>query len=218
MMSNLRAIRNGYSFTVASPGEYTRLIGNGTVWMSDTNMEISTNRLFAENAKGDVLVFGLGLGVLFDLVDWNKINLMNIVELNQEVIDLIEPYLNNSKISIIKGDALSYETTAKYDTVYFDIWPNVCLDNWEEMVILKEKGKEWLKEDGWVGCWLDTELYRKLFCSECEETVDDCCCDKCWQCDIVLYEDNTDDWDIYHDCYVEECDECGEDVMECDCE
>ena len=217
-MHNLRAVRDGYSFMVARPGKYTRLIGNGRIWMSNTNMEISTNRKFAENAKGDVLVFGLGLGVLFDLVNWDVIDSFTIVELNQEVIDLIAPYITNPKIKVIVGNAFDYYTDVKYNAVYFDIWPNICLDNWEEMVKFKEKGKEWLKEDGWVGCWLDTELYHKLFCSECEESVDDCCCEKCYQCDMVLTNDTTDDWETCHDCYVEECDECGEDVMECDCE
>lgn len=43
-----------------TPGDYVRLMLNGSVWMSDTDMEQRTNITPVLKAQGSVLVAGLG--------------------------------------------------------------------------------------------------------------------------------------------------------------
>ena len=99
--------------------------------MSDTPMEKFTNQRFLNNASGDVLIAGLGIGMLpASLVEKDDVTSVTIVELNQEVIDLVEPLIrkyvkNESKIKIVQGDAYWYpknHPNERYDFVYLDIW------------------------------------------------------------------------------------------------
>jgi hypothetical protein len=46
------------------PGTYKRLMRGDTVVMSNTPMEVRTNREFIRRAKGNVLINGLGLGMV----------------------------------------------------------------------------------------------------------------------------------------------------------
>ena len=56
---NLAAIIQG-----VTPGTYVKLSHNGECVMSDTSMEKRTNMDFCCNAYGDVLVGGLGIGMI----------------------------------------------------------------------------------------------------------------------------------------------------------
>lgn len=64
------------------------------------------------------------------LAEKEDVKSITIVELNQEVIDLVEPLMrkyvkNNDKIKIVKGDAYKYpdeNPNERYDWVYLDIW------------------------------------------------------------------------------------------------
>lgn len=99
--------------------------------MSDTPMEKFTNQRFLNNAEGDVLIAGLGIGMLpAALAEKEDVKSITIIELNQEVIDLVEPLIrkyvkNENKIKIIQGDAYWYphnHPDERYDFVYLDIW------------------------------------------------------------------------------------------------
>ena len=78
-----------------SAGTYARLIVDGTLMMSDTDMEQRTNRDFIENAKGDVMIAGLGLGLIIynlkDKIGNNIVRTITVYEKYQDVIDLILP-------------------------------------------------------------------------------------------------------------------------------
>lgn len=226
-MANIRAARDGYWFARLEPGEYIRLNQGPRLWMSTTPMEIRTNQEFAKNAKGDVLVFGLGLGLMFDLINWDNITSITIVEINQDIIDLIFPYIVAyhfpKPINIVHGDAYKYTTESKFDVVYFDIWHDICTDNWEDMEELRRIGLDWLKPNGWVGCWLDKELREMLFCRACEERKDDCGCDRCWMCEELIEDCGCDRCDecneLEDDCGCDRCDNCGELLLYgCGCE
>lgn len=56
---DIRAILSG-----VNPGNYVRLMHRGEVVMSDTYMEKRTNSGFCANAYGDVLIGGLGIGMI----------------------------------------------------------------------------------------------------------------------------------------------------------
>lgn len=97
------------------------------VLMSDTNFERLTNKYFLENASGDVLIFGLGMGmIVYPLLNSTSINTIKIVENNQDIIDFVYPKIQerdtNSKVSVIHGDSTTWYLTdnSKYDFIYFD--------------------------------------------------------------------------------------------------
>lgn len=99
--------------------------------MSDTPMEKFTNQAFLNYAKGNILIAGLGIGMLpASLSEKEDVESITIVELNQEVIDLVEPLIrkyvkNADKIRIIQADAYKYPSehpNETYDFVYLDIW------------------------------------------------------------------------------------------------
>lgn len=102
-----------------------------TVMMSDTPMEKFTNQAFLNYAKGRILIAGLGIGMLpASLSKKEDVESITIIELNQEVIDLVEPLIrkyvkNADKIKIVQADAYKYPSehlNERYDFVYLDIW------------------------------------------------------------------------------------------------
>jgi len=60
-LTRLRAARDGQPLRAPA---YTRLLINGSVWMTDADFECATNREVIERAHGDVLIAGLGLGLI----------------------------------------------------------------------------------------------------------------------------------------------------------
>lgn len=134
------------------PGKYVSLnrkhksaFENGCM-MSDTPMERFTNQEFINYAFGKVLIAGLGIGMVpAALAHKEDVESITILEIDQEIIDLIEPLMrkyipNQDKITIIKADALTYPETydgEKYDCVWLDIWPE--FPNTEEDFYMFEK-------------------------------------------------------------------------------
>lgn len=73
---DIRAIFKGIM-----PGKYVRLSRRGSVVMSDTMMEKRTNREFCDEAHGDVLVGGLGIGmILMAIQDNPAVNSITVLE------------------------------------------------------------------------------------------------------------------------------------------
>ena len=98
---NFMAMRDGIL-----PGKYVRLTHNGSVVMSDTSMEKRTNSRFCTDAHGDVLIGGLGIGmILLSIQDKQSVKSITVIEKHQEVIDMVAPQLPlNDKVKIIQGD------------------------------------------------------------------------------------------------------------------
>ena len=144
-------------------GRYVRLTHKGSVVMSDTFMERRTNSVFCDTAHGDVLVGGLGIGlVLMDIQDSPAVDSITVVEKSQDVIDLIAPHLPlNGKVNIICGDVWSFDPGEdRYDVVYMDIWEFINSDVYEdEMLPLKERYRHFLKasNEAYVACWAEEE-------------------------------------------------------------
>lgn len=130
---------------------YISLIKKGEgCMMSDTPMERNTNRDFVKKANGDVLIFGLGLGlVILPLLEATDVRSVTVVELHQDLIDVVEPILKkhdkDSKLKVIQGDCFEYHKSIpkdkKWDCIYGDIWISISADNYEEMKDLTKKYK-----------------------------------------------------------------------------
>jgi hypothetical protein len=154
-------------YTGLKSGTYVRLCdkrsGGNNVVMSDTFMERKSNREFYQHAKGDVLIGGLGLGmVLLAVQDKPEVHLATVVEIEQEIIDLVLPQLPlNSKVNVVQGDIFRFVTNHLFDTIYFDVWNEVNAVNWKQMKKLHRRFRKNLKPDGWMSSWREEDT-RKL--------------------------------------------------------
>lgn len=160
LMNNLRAIRDGMSFMTAQPGKYAQLISSRGLEMSDTQMEWRTNFDFIRNANGRVLIAGLGIGlVLVPLLLKPEVEHIEVVEMNPEVIKLVSPHFKSKKLKVTQGDIYAHREQIngdKFDTIYFDIWPDISLDNLESMTQLCRIYRGALNKanpKAWMGCW-----------------------------------------------------------------
>lgn len=164
---NIRSVRDGGSMFYVSDGKYVRLHVNGQLMMTDTGMERKSNLNFVRKANGKVLIAGLGIGLIIKnilpkLVS-GEITEITIIEKYQSVIDLISPYFRHEKIKIICADIFEWMPIKdeKYDTIYFDIWPEICTDNLDEIKTLHNKFKNKLNKNNpskWMNSWMKEYL------------------------------------------------------------
>ena len=101
-------------------------------WMSITPNEIKTMEPAIKNAKGDIVVFGLGLGYFSFMsslkeevkkvtIIENDINIINIFKEN-----ILPLFPNKEKINIIHMDALEViKKPLPYDFAFVDLWHSV---------------------------------------------------------------------------------------------
>ena len=107
-------------------GDETVLYQNiGDKWMNimdDSGIEAEQATAFLSAATGDVLLAGLGLGmVLQPLIDNRNVTSITIIEKYQEVIDLVSPHIVSSKtINIINDDIYTWNPDKNYDVAWFD--------------------------------------------------------------------------------------------------
>lgn len=160
----LYAFRSG-----VDPGNYIRLMHDGKLVMSDTDMEKRTNAEFCSKAHGDVLIGGLGIGlIVLAIQDKPEVNSITILECNQDVIDLVATQLPlNNKVKIVNADVFTWKPDKgiRYDTIYMDIWPLISKEIYQkEMRVLKKKFARYLKSkdlnpNRFNKCW--AEYYAK---------------------------------------------------------
>ena len=154
---------------------YIRLKMNGKgIMMSDTPMERNTNHDFIRKANGDVIIFGLGLGlVILPLLKKENVKSVLVVELYQDLIDLVHPILKKhdteNKLSVIQGDCFevhkSIPKEQKFDSVYGDIWIEICTDNYEEMKILTKNWKNRINRENsnaFIDHWMKGYLKKQI--------------------------------------------------------
>jgi hypothetical protein len=159
---NLRKLMSGNSISYIEPGRYIKLIVNGELMMSDTPFEQRTNMSFVCSAKGDVMIAGLGVGLILhnieDKVYKGEVTSITIYEKYQSVIDLVSPQFSNLPITYVCEDILTYKPSSdeKYDTIYFDIWPTVDYEkNLLEIRMLHNRWKSHKKsKDSWMNSWM----------------------------------------------------------------
>lgn len=138
--------------------------GKEGVWMSDTPMEQEALRVPSIVARGDVLIVGLGLGLLPTLIKMrNKmVDSITIIEKNREVANLVYSKIRSRKTSLLLNDGESYLAVPgrKFDFIFIDVWGSITapmkeIEYWTNLA----KGR--LKKDGKVRCWLQ-ELYDRI--------------------------------------------------------
>jgi len=132
------------------------LFVNGRMMMSDGPEEHRSNYRVVNKSKGSVLIAGLGIGMILDaILKKPEVSAVTVIEKYQDVIDLVSPFLKHSKLTIECADIFEWKPAKgwKFDTVYFDIWPDICVDNLEEISKLHQRFKFYKAKGGWMGSW-----------------------------------------------------------------
>jgi len=150
---------------------FPAVIEEDQIWMSVMPHEINTMKEPIKNARGNVLVLGLGLGYyLFHVLNKKEVKNVTVIELDENVISLFNKHLldkfpHKEKITILKKDAIEYlrNTNQQYDYVFADIWHNVG-DGLSLYLKIKQFEKKFpnTQFDYWIETSLVSMLRRQL--------------------------------------------------------
>lgn len=136
------------------PGKYKRLTRSGRVIMSNTPAEMRDLSWFICQARGNVLINGLGLGcALAKILGKEDVKFVTVIENSKDVIKLIAPFFKNDpRVTIIHADAFEWKPPQgiRYNAVWHDIWDDICGDNLPEMTRLHRK---YGRRTDWQGSW-----------------------------------------------------------------
>jgi spermidine synthase len=162
----IRAFQHPDAYVPA--GNYCELRVHGGIMMTDTSMEKRSNYEIVRFAQGDVFIAGIGIGmILLPILEKPEVTSVTVIEKYPEVVALVEEHIrkaageNASKLKVIVGDVFEYKPAKgeKYDTIYFDIWPDICTDNLEDMTKLHRKFARAKKDPGsYMESWMRKRL------------------------------------------------------------
>jgi hypothetical protein len=155
-LQNLRMIRDGRG---CCPGEYTRLVHKRRgIMMSDTDAEIMDFLPFVNRVKGNVLVAGLGMGlVVQSLLAKPDITAIVVVEIDPDVIALTGSQIKDDRLQIIRGDIYKWMpgNGVLFDYAWYDIWDEICGDNAKLMKQIKRRLREHVRKH--QACWCERQ-------------------------------------------------------------
>lgn len=161
-LHNISTLQPGRAHGRIRAGRYKRLAHRSRgVVMSNTPMEILTNREAYWQAKGNVLINGLGMGMLLEaILAKPDVESVRVVEIDADVIALVGPHFAaDPRVQIIHADAFAYkpEKGARFDFVWHDVWDDICAGNLEAMKALVRKYRKpiALKQGAWSRPWLE---------------------------------------------------------------
>lgn len=164
---NLRQHLNYTSGRAIKPGNYTKLINNSTLIMSDTPAEMRDHFVFYDEAYGNVLINGLGLGLIARaLLLKPEVDKLTINEISEDVIKLAGPTLQKEfkgRVVINHTDALTWKPFdgERFNAVWHDIWGEACANNYEEIKKLHRRYGRWLIQPAYNNSW-SAEWVREL--------------------------------------------------------
>lgn len=150
-------------------GTFTKLIHGDTLWMSDTDAECRDHfepyrRAKLLDGRGRVLINGLGLGVLLGaILRLGSVREIDVVELNPDIHALVGPwYLARAaeagvdlRLHLDDAFTIQWPKHTRWDVVWHDIWPTICVDDLAEHARLNRK---YGNRTFWQGCWVHDDL------------------------------------------------------------
>ena len=154
------------------PYQFLALLENNKIWMSINPNEIETMKKPISNAKGNIVVFGLGMGYFAYMCSLKgDVKHITIIENNQNIIELFNSKIfplfeYKNKITIIKSDAFKFVKKIKpndFTYGFVDLWHNPN-DGIHAFLMFKseESRLEGLKFDYWLETGLLALLRRCL--------------------------------------------------------
>lgn len=167
------SLRHGKPVTVPG-GKYTFLyrVTDATVYcdppgecvMEDTLFELRTHLGFVLQARGRVLVTGLGLGcVIRGLLASPAVEHVTCVENSTDVLKLVAPHMPQERLTIVEADALEWTARNKetFDCAWHDLWTDRAagephLDHWHAALLMNCR-----RTVGHQGAWAFDRQIRK---------------------------------------------------------
>ena len=104
----------------------TTLQIRGRTWMVDDPPHYLAMLEHARHYHGDVLVAGLGLGLIVHALDARpEVRSITVVERDADVIALVRPYLPQGKLRVLErdwhGEPVAHPAGGRWDGVFFDL-------------------------------------------------------------------------------------------------
>ena len=101
-------------------------------------IELYNKSLEGLDIKGNILIVGLGFGMLpYNFNKLNEVNNITVIEKSIDVINFVKPIM--PFIEFIRSDAFDYETDRKWDTVFLDIYHRLTREYRVDQLRLIEK-------------------------------------------------------------------------------
>ena len=157
LSAGLNQMAGASGWNVLDPGSYKTLLVNGDTMMSDTVGEREECEEAVHLARGDVLVAGLGLGMIIPPI-LQRCTSLTVIEANPLVYQLVARHYQHPKLSILRADAFSWEPHRRFDFIWLDIWPDKRIENRQEMAQLVRRYRRHLKPGGRIRSWFQDEL------------------------------------------------------------
>jgi len=150
--------QHGYNFLwIGEDGKRPEL------WMWDLPEEVEEQKLIANEAYGEVLVAGYGLGVVQKLLLENPdVTRVVTCEVNPSVIEVNKQTFGKLYGDVIICDFYQFNSRKKFDCVIGDIWINVTPEDLSDYVSFKKKAKSMLKSGGRILAWGQDYFEYKL--------------------------------------------------------
>ena len=131
--------------------------GAWETWMSVTDMEVGTMSDQVLEARGDVLVGGLGLALFPALLEMNEnVRSITIVEMDGHVIEMMEPYTDLIGATVVHDDLELYAATRtaeeSFDYIYVDIWQSI-IESYENEPQIRDCMEPLLRPGGKTAVW-----------------------------------------------------------------
>ena len=152
-------------------GDYTRLLHDDMKFdciMSDTPAEQRDHFCAFGAAKGRVLINGLGLGVFLEaILEKPEVEQVTVIEISEDVIKLVgshHVFRDDPRVEIIHADAMTWRPARgkRFECVWHDIWPTLCVDNLDDMKVLhRSYGQRCEWQGSWGKEWLQAERRRE---------------------------------------------------------
>jgi len=146
------------------PGTYVSLRlrnddGQSQVMMSDFYYERATCVEVVQRAHGEVLIAGLGVGmILHPILKKPEVSSVTVIEKYQDVVDLISPTLpRDPRLAIVTADIFQWRppSVCRYDVIWFDIWPDIETTRLTEMARLHRRFRRYLNREN-AQCWMES--------------------------------------------------------------
>jgi hypothetical protein len=154
-------------------GTYCQLDIDGLGWMYDAFQERLWNRKVVYRAHGDVLIGGLGMGmILHPILAKPEVRSVRVLELNPNVVTLVEPSLRSApgyeKLTIEMADVYNWQPQPgqRFDTIWLDAIP--CYARHQLFLRLAEavmdRYRPFLRESptAWLGHWAFEEVIQEM--------------------------------------------------------
>ena len=156
-------------------GHYVRLFVRDELVMTDTPMELRSNFSAVSGARGDVLLGGLGIGlVALAVAQKPGVRSVTVIEKSADVVCLVEDAirrqlsgLQSAGFVVFTADVRTWEPQTRnihrFDYTYLDIWPNICTDDYADHVALRRRYRRWASRPGGkVESWNFEYIAKKM--------------------------------------------------------